>query len=216
MSGTALVVGVLVLVATVLVPDGGTLARRRLRPVPPATGARSVHAAHVGRGGAGRAAGGRGGVSRALTRRAGRPPASDPATVLDLVAAALSAGLPPAQALEVVAAALPAGDGDLLREVAGRMRVGAAPDQVWSGTHHTLAPLRRALTLSARTGAAAAELLTGEAEELRRRRRRATEAAAERLGVRVVLPLGLCALPGFAAWGIVPVVLGLAADALGG
>ncbi|UER53411.1 type II secretion system F family protein [Kineosporiaceae bacterium SCSIO 59966] len=201
MSGAALAAGLLVLAATLLVPDGGALARRRLRAAPPRTGARTGRAGRAGYGG---------------LRRVRKPPGSDPATVLDLVAAALSAGLPPAQAVEVVAAAVPPGDGDRLREVAGRMRVGASTDEVWAGTPGRLAPLRRALTLSARTGAPAAELLTEEAAELRRRRARAAEAAAQRLGVRVVLPLGLCALPGFAAWGVVPVVLGLAADALGG
>lgn len=150
--------------------------------------------------------------------------------LLDLVAAALAAGAPPADALAVVAGALeeprlpggPAG----LRLVAQRLRLGATGDAAWGparaprGTAGTDGPgaadaLRRCLELSASTGAPAAPLLRAAAADLRRRRRRSAEQAAARLGVRVVLPLGLCALPGFAAWGVVPVVVGLASTVLG-
>ena len=40
--------------------------------------------------------------------------------------------------------------------------------------------------------------------------------AAERLAVRLVLPLGLCHLPAFIILGIVPVVVGAGADLLHG
>jgi pilus assembly protein TadC len=146
--------------------------------------------------------------------------------LLDLVAAALAAGAPPADALAVVAGALetPGGPGEPpagLRHVAERLRLGATGDAAW-GTARALpggsaaAVLRRCLELSASTGAPAAPLLRAAAADLRRRRRRSAEQAAARLGVRVVLPLGLCALPGFAAWGVVPVVVGLASTVLGG
>jgi tight adherence protein B len=75
--------------------------------------------------------------------------------------------------------------------------------------------LRRCLLLSSSTGAPCAALLVDAAHALRRGRGRAAQAAAQRLGVRVVLPLGVCALPGFIAWGVVPVVLGLTSEVLG-
>lgn len=154
--------------------------------------------------------------------RRGRPARSgraaspvDTALVLDLVAAAMAAGAPEVSALAVVADAVAGGDGDRLRLVASRMRLGAGPEAAWAGVGASLAPLRRCLRLSAETGAPSAALLRASAQELRRMRQRRAQAAAQRLGVRAVLPLGLCALPGFAAWGVVPVVLGLATDVLG-
>jgi pilus assembly protein TadC len=159
------------------------------------------------------------------------PPGPRPAPLLeplllDLVAAALAAGAPPADALAVVAGALetPGGPGEPragLRLVAERLRLGATGDAAWGPAGAAPggsagAVLRRCLELSASTGAPAAPLLRAAAADLRRGRRRSAEQAAARLGVRVVLPLGLCALPGFAAWGVVPVVVGLASTVLGG
>ncbi len=48
----------------------------------------------------------------------------------------------------------------------------------------------------------------------RRRRSAASGAAAERAGVLIAGPLGLCFLPAFVCLGIVPVVAGLAGDVL--
>jgi pilus assembly protein TadC len=40
--------------------------------------------------------------------------------------------------------------------------------------------------------------------------------AANRLGVRLVVPLGLATLPAFVLWAVAPVALGLAQQALAG
>ena len=44
---------------------------------------------------------------------------------------------------------------------------------------------------------------------VRQQTRRADERAAEELAVRLVMPLGLCLLPAFVCWGVVPVVMAL-------
>lgn len=139
---------------------------------------------------------------------------ADPALVLDLVASAMSAGAPPVTALAVVGAAVGGSDGRWLRVVADRLRLGADEAAAWQGTPARHAVLRRCLALVTASGAPGAALLRDHATQVRRHRDRLSQAAAHRLGVRVVLPLGLCALPGFAAWGVVPVVLGLAATVL--
>lgn len=59
------------------------------------------------------------------------------------------------------------------------------------------------------TGAPTVELLELTAVQARRRRRAAVEEQAARLSVQMVLPLGLCFLPGFILLGVIPVVLGL-------
>ena len=52
------------------------------------------------------------------------------------------------------------------------------------------------------------------ADDLRADRAVAAEAAAQRAGVLIVLPLGLCFLPAFLLAGLVPVVVAVLGDVL--
>ncbi|NAZ75794.1 type II secretion system protein, partial [Kineococcus sp. T13] len=159
------------------------------------------------------------------------PGEADVALVLDLVAAGVQAGLPPARALEAAldvlgdalgdagggaAAAVPAA----LRRVAVQLTWGGDAEAAWSALEDECGdrwrPLADALLLSARTGAPAASLLVSAAASARAERRWAAEAAAARLSALLVLPLGLCTLPAFLLLGVVPVVLTLAGELLGG
>lgn len=65
-------------------------------------------------------------------------------------------------------------------------------------------------------GASPGPLLAGTASALRAGRRAQDEEAAERLAVRLVLPLGACSLPAFVILGIVPVVLSVGTEVLVG
>lgn len=148
---------------------------------------------------------------------AGRPtdvPAVELALVMDLVAAGLAAGLPPARALQVAAASHGGVAGEAVGHVAALWLLGAAPPAAWEGSPPELAPLRRVLDIVALAGVPGVPLLRLAADELRRSERRRAEARAQALGVRMVLPIGLCALPAFVAWAVVPVVLSLAAQVL--
>ncbi|WFR66665.1 hypothetical protein P9139_18265 [Curtobacterium flaccumfaciens] len=71
------------------------------------------------------------------------------------------------------------------------------------------ARLREVLALSRRAGVPAAALLRAAAEDVRDDAAAAGLAAAERLAVRLVLPLGVCVLPAFVLVGVVPVVVGV-------
>ena len=77
------------------------------------------------------------------------------------------------------------------------------------------APVSRALTLAARAGLPPADLLITGAQDVRRAERHRQELATARLGVRVVLPLGLTFLPAFLATTVIPVVIALTSDVLG-
>jgi pilus assembly protein TadC len=141
--------------------------------------------------------------------------------LLDLVAAALDAGTPPGRALEAAVRATsaarddaPTADEEELRRRCGLLRLGAPWDEAWAGAPATLRPLVGPLGLAARAGAPGAALLRDAATELRRRRAREAQRRAAALGVRLVLPLGVCALPAFALVGVVPVVLALAGRVL--
>lgn len=135
--------------------------------------------------------------------------------LMDLVAAALTAGLPPPRALEVAGASFPGAAGQAVERVAALWLLGASHEAAWEGSPVEVEPLRRTLHLVATAGVPGVLLLRSAADELRRHERRSTEARAQALGVRLVLPLGLCALPAFAAWAVVPVVLSLAGQVLG-
>lgn len=141
--------------------------------------------------------------------------ADDVPLLLELVAAAVTAGLPPGRALEQALDALPVDAPDQLRRVCAQLACGAEPEAAWAGVDERWRPLAEPLLLSLATGAPAAVLLVSAASVCRTERRRAAEEAAARLGSLLVLPLGLCTLPSFLLLGVVPVVLTLAGDLVG-
>lgn len=154
------------------------------------------------------------GRMRRLTAQAAAPAGDagtepDEALLLDLVAAAVLAGAPTATALAVAGDAAGGTLGRSLRRTGTALLLGAGPDEAWPAVP-AVARLRRCLELSARSGVPAVPLLRAAADTARRDRHRAGERAAARLGVQLALPLGLCAVPAFVAWGVVPVVLSLA------
>jgi prepilin signal peptidase PulO-like enzyme (type II secretory pathway) len=135
---------------------------------------------------------------------------------VDLLAAALRAGAPPARAAEVVGAALGGPLGRQLVRVGTALRLGTRPDEAWvplagipGGDR-----LRQAAVRSAHSGAALTGALARLADDLRAARAVGAEAGAQRLGVLVVLPLGLCFLPAFLLAGVVPVVAAVLGDVL--
>jgi tight adherence protein B len=63
------------------------------------------------------------------------------------------------------------------------------------------------LDLSRRAGVPAAELLRSEATERRREARAEAQERAERLSVRLMIPLGVCVLPAFMILSVVPLLV---------
>lgn len=162
-------------------------------------------------------------AARRAARRAGSsgyrartPPlrSADLALMLDLVAAGMRAGSPPPAALHAACAALSGTHADQLRGVTATLALGGSWQVAWADLPASLRVVERALRLAWHSGAAAAALLESAADDLRRRDRRQASAAAERLGVRLVLPLALCALPAFVLLGLAPVLLSLGMDLL--
>ena len=131
----------------------------------------------------------------------------------ELLAACLQAGMPVAVALRAVAEGLGAPAGPALRRTAELLALGADPTQAWQPTLEcpSTARLARAARRSGRSGTALAESLTRLTTEVRASARERCEARAQRAGVLITAPLGLCFLPAFLALGVVPVLIGLAA-----
>ena len=143
------------------------------------------------------------------------PPTSGPATLdeaaaaLGLVAAALRSGVGAIEALEAVAAVDRGPAGRELTVVAAAHRWGQSPDEAWGHVGAGWASARVAWHAAHAAGAAPAGLLAAAAGRMRAEESRRVEAAVQRAGVLLVLPLGACFLPGFVATTVAPVVLHL-------
>jgi Flp pilus assembly protein TadB len=134
------------------------------------------------------------------------------AGVLDLLAACLRAGLPVPSALEAVSAVAPTRVAVALRSTAGLLALGAEPRQAWAPVRKVpgLDELAAAAIRTSRSGTAFAGAAADLAGRLREELGTEAEERAERAGVVLALPVGLCFLPAFFCLGVLPVVLGLA------
>ncbi|HEX7355840.1 MAG TPA: type II secretion system F family protein [Mycobacteriales bacterium] len=130
--------------------------------------------------------------------------------VLEMLSAAIRAGTPAAQAIAAVGAAAGGELGRRLTLVHGRLVVGLPPDEAWReasvGGGDALLGVGEAFVAAAIDGSRLAERLAEQARDARATAAAAVAAGAQRVGVRAVLPLGLCFLPAFVAVGVVPVV----------
>ncbi|KIC66857.1 type II secretion system F family protein [Pseudarthrobacter phenanthrenivorans] len=136
----------------------------------------------------------------------------DTAMMLELVAAMLDAGASIARSLELLAASASPRYRDALRPVVSALAIGADWHTAWRSSAVRLPEvleLREALGFAALTGAPSSAILYAQAARLRRERFRAAEKRAASLGVKLVVPLGLCSLPAFICLGVVPVLLAL-------
>ncbi len=144
--------------------------------------------------------------------------------MFDLLASCLRAGLPPAGAARAVARTAPAALGRSLIRAADLLALGADAAVAWQcaaegargeAGAEEVESLARIARRSARSGSCLATAIG----ELAAQRRGVVEdlaaARAERAGVLISGPLGLCFLPAFLCLGIVPVVIGMAGHVLG-
>jgi pilus assembly protein TadC len=118
------------------------------------------------------------------------------------------------EAIEEVAGVCKTRAGQDLAVVAAALRWGVDDAQAWSVVDNLWSRTALALRLAAASGAPPSGLLLSGAEDLRTRERAAVDEAAARVGVRLVLPLGLTFLPAFVLSTIVPVVVALSRQVL--
>jgi pilus assembly protein TadC len=169
-----------------------------------------------------------GGLRTASLRTAGRRtirPAeqgsTDPlaaASTFDLLAACLTSGMAVSAAASAAAASAPPALSRILTRAADMLALGAEAVTAWADPGPPLDDHARALLRlarrSAESGTALAQGVADLAAESRSDAADAARAAAERAGVLIAAPLGVCYLPAFLCLGIVPVVVGLAGDVL--
>jgi pilus assembly protein TadC len=160
------------------------------------------------------------GLERVLRRSGAEPDdgarvAGDLPVACDLLAVCLTAGTPVGAALAAVGESVPGPLGERLTEVGALYRLGATPRRAWSGVAPPLDALARTVVRAGESGSAVVPALQRLAADLRSSSRSDMEAAVQRAGVWVLAPLGLCFLPAFLCLGVVPLVLGIAADVFG-
>lgn len=138
---------------------------------------------------------------------------------LDMLSVCLRSGMPVASAALVVASSAPSELARTLSRAGEMLALGAPSSMAWadSGAPDDMGyEQRQALTRLARrsadSGAVMAEGVAALAAQCRRDALDSAVATAERAGVLIGAPLGLCFLPSFVCLGIVPVVMGLARD----
>jgi pilus assembly protein TadC len=158
-----------------------------------------------------------GGRSAVRTRhcRSDAPDAAAIADALELMALVLGAGSGVIDAVEAVARTSPAAVREDLTIVAAAVRWGMAWPVAWEAVGAAWAPARRAMALADAAGVAPAAALRGAAADLRAAQLLQVEFAAARLGVMIVLPLGLAFLPAFVLLTVVPLVVALAGEVWG-
>ena len=134
------------------------------------------------------------------------------AGTLDLLAACLRAGLPVPSALDAVAETAPAEAGTALRSTAGLLALGSTAEEAWAPVQTVagFGELAAAAIRTSRSGAAFATAAADLAGRFRDELATEAEERAERAGVALALPVGLCFLPAFFCLGVLPVVIGLA------
>lgn len=154
-------------------------------------------------------------VQRFARRRRGTNDQVEAAVLLDLTAALLAAGVGIEVSLLRLARAVPGAES--LEGVYRSLVAGAS----WEKAAELVAEqadLREfcdQLGFAYTTGAPSARMLQAAAVRARADRRHEADAAAEKLGVTMMLPLGACFLPAFVLLGVVPVVVSMLPETLG-
>ncbi|MGX1576472.1 type II secretion system F family protein [Cellulosimicrobium funkei] len=145
-----------------------------------------------------------------------REPGIETGVLLELLAAAVGSGAAIPRALDVVGSCVGGLDGAGLRAAGAALLLGASWDGAWAGAPPRLGVVQRALRPAWLHGAAPASSLRAAAGASRQDRTGAAKAAAARLAVHLVLPLGACFLPAFVLVGLLPVLVSLGAGLLSG
>lgn len=133
--------------------------------------------------------------------------------MVELMAAAVRAGVPPVLAVAEAAGALGAGDADGLTRLLERWRYGLSARELPLDAPSRL--VARAVEQAHDSGAAPATALEHAARDLAADAGMRAQERARRVGVQAAIPLGVCLLPAFLLLGVVPLVASLMAGLAG-
>ncbi|WP_028265376.1 type II secretion system F family protein [Arthrobacter sp. MA-N2] len=132
--------------------------------------------------------------------------------MLELVAVMLDSGAGIARSLELISSCAAPQLSRSLGAVVAALDIGTDWETAWRSAGQQCSEARRlkdALAFAALTGAPSSAILYAQAARMRREQFRTAEKRAAALGVKLVIPLGLCSLPAFICLGVVPVLLAM-------
>lgn len=136
----------------------------------------------------------------------------DVAILCDLAKAGLDSGAALPDVMEALGHAI--ADSPLV-QAARELRLGVSWRRATAQCDKRYLPLIRGLAIAWEDGASPVPLLERSAGQVRARRTVESKLEAEKLGVRVVIPVSACLLPAFVALGLLPLILHFAQTGLG-
>lgn len=164
-------------------------------------------------------------LSRALSQRRARPTLirgqllqAQLAETLELLAAALEAGVSLRRAVEQVAVVAPSPTKQVLACVLRHLDIGCPPRQAWLAVDDQpgWGPVARDIATVAESGAGLTTTLVEHAREAAATFDAVIASRARTVSVRSVLPLMCCYLPSFLLVGVVPIIAGVLSKGLFG
>lgn len=132
------------------------------------------------------------------------------ALVLELVSASLASGTSIPRAFTAVGDSIEGPHGDYLARTGRSLLLGASWNEAWANPPETLAIIPKTLRYAWEFGAPSADSLAAAREASEKESLAGAKERAQRLGVSLVVPLGLCFLPAFIALAVIPIVATLA------
>lgn len=137
------------------------------------------------------------------------PQTVDAALALDVLAALLASGQSVISGLNYISQHLPGCTG--LQHVSAALALGVDWDEAWAlaEDNRDIRELNTELKFTYLSSVPTAAVLNASASTLRRNRKRRAEQLAAELGIRLVIPLGICLLPSFLCLGVIPMVIAL-------
>ena len=151
--------------------------------------------------------------TRMITRTIDISEGVDPATMCDLTIAGMNAG---ASVPSIVRTLGRVSNDAELERIGSELVLGARWGDAWNPHPANAALLADVLEPAWSDGTSPVPLLTRAARQVRARRIAHAKSEAERLAVRLVIPLGALLLPSFIALGVVPILLHIGTNTFGG
>ncbi|MDR3152524.1 MAG: type II secretion system F family protein [Bifidobacteriaceae bacterium] len=133
----------------------------------------------------------------------------DTGLILQLISAALKAGISIPRSLEIIGNAMENKFGDELKITSKKLKLGLMWCKAWEKTSQFLAPIADSLEDAWNNGLSPESIINLKIKQLRKDKLFRAKTAGEQLGVKIVVPLGLCFLPSFIFIGVLPVIISL-------
>lgn len=129
--------------------------------------------------------------------------------ILEMLEAAITQGASLPHALAIIGQSLQGEIGEILEDVGERLSNGEEWDRVWKtyrGNERVLSVIHNVLEPAWKRGASPALRIESAIAQINAAEETSITTAAHELSVRILLPLGLCFLPGFIVIAVLPLM----------